>query len=254
MGMTALVYGEDCKFLFWNGHLGGVELDGFIDHLEYQDRYKNDAFDSTSSKDVPSRNLFGNEPENYERTTGSFLTQFKNNINDIGSVIFGDNDVLQTPDVRNGFLEVNNNLTPLNSINSSRRGSISSFGNFDFGDNTTNPTYNGNDANRRNAASQSFFGNNTPSTGTTFDPGIFDTGLGVSNSNSGGFLASAFTSEAQRSGNSVSDFITPSTNGNSFTNSGYNVVNSTRSPNSQLGFSKGSQSTISRIGSIFFDI
>ena len=65
-GMTALVYGEDCKFLFWNGHLGGVELDGFIDHLEYQDRYKNYAIESPSSIGVPSRNSFGNEPEKYD--------------------------------------------------------------------------------------------------------------------------------------------------------------------------------------------
>jgi hypothetical protein len=65
-GMTALVYGEDCKFLFWNGHLGGVELDGFITRLEYQDKYKNNAIESPSSIRVPSRNSYGNEPEEYD--------------------------------------------------------------------------------------------------------------------------------------------------------------------------------------------
>ena len=65
-GMTALVYGEDCKFLFWNGHLGGVELDGVIDLLEYQDRYKNYAIESPSSIGVPSRNSYGNKPEEYD--------------------------------------------------------------------------------------------------------------------------------------------------------------------------------------------
>jgi len=64
-GMTALVYGEDCKFLFWNGHLGGVELDGFIDICEYQDKYKNNAMQSPYSMRFPSRYSYGNEPEKF---------------------------------------------------------------------------------------------------------------------------------------------------------------------------------------------
>ncbi len=78
-GMTALVYGEDCKFLFWNGHLGGVEVDGFgsnsILHMDrYQDKYKNNAIQSPASIRVPSRGSYGNEPERY------YVWQLKNGL------------------------------------------------------------------------------------------------------------------------------------------------------------------------------
>ncbi len=69
-GMTALVYGEDCKFLFWNGHLGGVELDGFgldrIAHMDrYQDKYKNNAIQSPSTINARSRDSYGIDPAKY---------------------------------------------------------------------------------------------------------------------------------------------------------------------------------------------
>lgn len=69
-GVTALVYGEDCRLLFWNGRLGGVEVDGFgsdrISHLDrYQDKYINNAIQSPSSILVRSRDSYGNEPVKY---------------------------------------------------------------------------------------------------------------------------------------------------------------------------------------------
>ena len=76
-GMTALVYGEDCKLLFWNGHLGGVDVFGYdsdniLDIL--QDKYKNNAIPSPSSIGVPSRGWSLFEKDRY------YVWQLKNGL------------------------------------------------------------------------------------------------------------------------------------------------------------------------------